>query len=75
MSLVQFANLFVLPVWMSERQDQEKTRVDYRKSLDYWRIFTGDPPLLAIDDFTTSKFLTGLYSVPGAAPRRSVRRR
>lgn len=68
-SLSQFIDRFVIAVWLPERRASAKTICCYRESRDYWREFTGDPALDAIDDFTTSTFLQKLYALPGRAPK------
>jgi integrase len=37
-----------------------KTVEGYRKSIDYWIVITGDPPLRSIEATTLAKFLTAL---------------
>lgn len=68
MTLSQFIDDFVIAVWLAERKASKKTKVGYQESREYWRQFTGDPPLVEIDDFTTSQFLQGLWNLDGRAP-------
>lgn len=69
MSLMAFWRRFLRPViWEISRKADKKTLVEYEKSLEYWTLFTGDPPLQAIDDRTLAHFLAGLRTIPGRAP-------
>jgi len=57
MTLSEFFWRYAWPDCLAPKGDKLRTRKDYEKSLVYWRIFTGDPPLEEIDKRTCSRFL------------------
>ncbi len=65
MTLSQFWLDFVKPCFLSARNDQLLTLVEYQQSIDYWIRFTDDPPLDMIDDFTIARFSQGVHQLPG----------
>jgi hypothetical protein len=65
MSLAQFWLTFVKPCFLLARNDSALTIEEYQQSIDYWILFTGDPPLDTIDDFATARFASGIFQLPG----------
>lgn len=65
MSLCQFYEAYYKPAVMIPRDNAARTLREYAKSLDYWKDFTGDPPLSQINYVTCADFLSGLRKLPG----------
>lgn len=73
MSLCEFAEAFVLAIWLKERNASLETIELYRDSLNHWKRFTKDPPLSQLDlsiehsgaDYFVGIFVAGLYAEPG----------
>lgn len=64
-TVTQLFEHYVLPVCLIPSRSARKNIKQYRESVGYWAKFTGDPPLLQIDDFVLGKFLEGLSKLPG----------
>jgi integrase len=69
MTLTAFIDRFVAPIWLVERHDSQLTSDDYVLSGRYWAVFTDDPPLDRIRDEHTSRFVAGLFAMPGRGSR------
>jgi len=65
MTLSEFFAAFHKPAVLIPRDTKDRTLSAYEESLDYWRRFTGDPPLCEIDYVVTGHFYEGLKSLPG----------
>ena len=71
MTLKQFFTAFFRPVCLISTGKAERNVDQYDESLDYWVDFTGDPPLEAIDDYTTARIFgprAGGARAPQGAP-------
>ena len=68
MTLSCFFHRHVWPDILAVKGDCERTRRDYLKSLQYWVLFTGDPPLVEIDRGTAAKFVHLLQKQEGLRP-------
>ena len=62
MTLPEFFARYAWPDCLAPKGDSVRTRRDYEKSLDYWRVFTGNPALDQIDKRTCSRFVAELSS-------------
>jgi len=68
MTLVEFFWRYAWPDCLEPKGDSIRTRKDYVTSLDYWALFTGDPPIYNITKRTCSQFLRRLAALPGQKP-------
>ena len=65
MSLSAVFAAYVRPVCLLPSGACESTINQYAESLGYWATFTGDPPLLEVDDYAAADFVAGLMRLPG----------
>ncbi len=69
MTLSQFYEAYYKPVRLEARGAAVRNIEAIEQSLGYWKRFTGDPPIEAIDELTTLAFLNGLGKLQGRNPR------
>ncbi len=60
MTLTEFFEQWFLPIVLEGEGRDAATIRSYRESMAWWQRITGDPPLLAIDEFTIASFKKGL---------------
>lgn len=65
MTLTEFSEIYVLPVYMRMKDSSPRTIDEYRQSLKYWREFSADPPLEEIDQWLCAEFVEQLKRLPG----------
>lgn len=62
-TLSDFFHQYVWPEILGPKAVSPETRKEYLTSLAYWTRFTGDPPLVRIDDRTCTRFVRQLRAV------------
>lgn len=60
LTLREFFEQYVLPVYLRGRRAAESTVGQWRESVRLWAAYTGGPPLGAIDDYVCAEFVAGL---------------
>jgi hypothetical protein len=65
MTLTEFYAGYVRPLLRDPNERDPKTIKQDLQSLGYWKQFTGDPPIEAIDDFICAAFVEQLKRRPG----------
>ncbi len=59
-SLWEFYRRYFLPEYLEVRGAADRSRRQYEETLQFWREYTGDPPLVEIDQRTCGQFVRAL---------------
>ena len=61
MTLSKFYEEWYLQIISKRNRQSEKTVREINTAMKYWIMYTGDPTLAEINNFTIDKFAAGLY--------------
>lgn len=72
MTLTEFASAFFFPVCRESQQASQRTLDLDRMALRMWALYTGDPPMVQIDQAACAQFVKQLVKRPGQKGRETI---